>query len=141
MPLFGLTAAPRLQEEPQALVKRGMRFVLVGTGILVAAVGLFVLAGATPAAVGLLADVSERFPADRGAIMGLYSVFLAIGQISGSLIGGASAGWLGMDGLLIATGSLLVLALLPLAHLRSAEHYVAGLASPAVLDGEGGAGA
>ena len=42
-----------------------------------AAVGLFVLAGATPAALGLLADISERFPTDRGAIMGLYSVFLA----------------------------------------------------------------
>ena len=49
-----------------------------------AAGGLFVLAGATPAALGLLADISERFPTDRGAIMGLYSVFLAIGQITGS---------------------------------------------------------
>ena len=49
-----------------------------------AAVGLFVLAGATPAALGLLADMSERFPTDRGAIMGLYSVFLAIGQITGA---------------------------------------------------------
>ena len=50
--------------------------------------GLFVLAGATPAALGLLADISERFPNDRGAIMGLYSVFLAVGQIIGALIGG-----------------------------------------------------
>src|SRR5262249_62047646 len=56
-----------------------------------AAGGLFVLAGATPAALGLLADMSERFPSDRGAIMGLYSVFLAIGQIVGSLIGGDAA--------------------------------------------------
>ena len=44
---------------------------------LVLAAGLFVLAGATPAALGLLADISEAFPKDRGAIMGLYSVFLA----------------------------------------------------------------
>ena len=49
--------------------------------IVVAGIGLFVLAGATPAALGLLADISEEHPADRGAIMGLYSVFLAIGQI------------------------------------------------------------
>ena len=41
--------------------------------------------------LGLLADISERFPTDRGAIMGLYSVFLAIGQIVGSLIGGFAA--------------------------------------------------
>ena len=67
------------------------------------AVGLFVLAGATPAALGLLADMSERFPTDRGAIMGLYSVFLALGQIIGSLIGGVAADWLGIDGMFIAT--------------------------------------
>ena len=67
------------------------------------AAGLFVLAGATPAAVGLLADMSERFPADRGAIMGLYSVFLALGQIVGSLIGGSPRNGAGIDGLLIAT--------------------------------------
>ena len=35
--------------------------------------------------------MSERFPSDRGAIMGLYSVFLALGQITGSLLGGVAA--------------------------------------------------
>jgi DHA1 family multidrug resistance protein-like MFS transporter len=99
-----------------------------------AAFGLFVLAGATPAALGLLADISERFPTDRGAIMGLYSVFLAVGQITGSLIGGVSASWLGIDGLLIATFGLLVVALLPLAQLRRQEHYVDGPGSAAVFD-------
>ncbi|TAL10576.1 MAG: MFS transporter [Chloroflexota bacterium] len=99
------------------------------------AAGLFLLAGATPAAVGLLADVSEQFPADRGAIMGLYSVFLAIGQIGGSLIGGVVADGLGMDGLLLATGGLLLLALVPLTRLRGMEHYF-GPGAPVVL-GEG----
>ena len=79
------------------------RSLLTVAGGVAAAAGLFVLAGATPAAVGLLADMSERFPTDRGAIMGLYSVFLAIGQIVGSLIGGYAAEWRGIDGLLIAT--------------------------------------
>ena len=69
----------------------------------VAAAGLFVLAGATPAALGLLADISGRFPDDRGAIMGLYSVFLAMGQIVGSLVGGVAATMRGIDGLLVAT--------------------------------------
>ena len=86
-----------------------------------AAFGLFVLAGATPAALGLLADISERFPTDRGAIMGLYSVFLAIGQITGALIGGLAADWHGIDGMLIATAILLVVALIPLARLRRDE--------------------
>ena len=88
------------------------------------AVGLFVLAGATPAALGLLADISERFPADRGAIMGLYSVFLAIGQITGSLIGGFAADWRGIDGMLIATFVLLGVALVPLRRLRRQEHEI-----------------
>jgi MFS family permease len=98
---------------------------LVAAGV--AAFGLFVLAGATPAALGLLADISERFPNDRGAIMGLYSVFLAIGQIAGALIGGFAADAAGIDGMLVATAVLLAVALLPLARLRQAEDPVTGM--------------
>jgi len=86
--------------------------------------GLFVLAGATPAALGLLADISESHPEDRGAIMGLYSVFLAVGQIVGALAGGGAAEWLGIDGLLIASLGLLAIAILPTHALRSSEHLV-----------------
>jgi MFS family permease len=86
--------------------------------------GLFVLAGATPAALGLLADVSEAYPQDRGAIMGLYSVFLAIGQIGGSLLGGEAARMAGIDGLLLGTLLLLFIALVPLARLREVEHLI-----------------
>jgi MFS family permease len=85
---------------------------------------LFVLAGATPAAIGLLADMSERFPTDRGAIMGLYSVFLALGQITGALIGGLAAHWAGIDGMFIATLILLAIAVIPLAQLRAQEHQL-----------------
>ena len=95
-------------------------------GIAVAGFGLFVLAGATPAALGLLADISERFPRDRGAIMGLYSVFLAIGQITGALIGGVAADLRGIDGMLIATAGLLLVALIPLSRLREQEHELDG---------------
>jgi MFS family permease len=91
---------------------------------LAAAAGLFVLAGATPAAVGLLADMSEAFPTDRGAIMGLYSVFLALGQIGGSLLGGYAAEWKGIDGLLAGTIGVLIVALLPLSRLRNQEHQL-----------------
>jgi MFS family permease len=94
--------------------------------LLVLGVGLFVLSGATPAALGLLADVSEAFPDDRGAIMGLYSVFLAVGQIAGSLIGGAAADVKGLDGIFVTTVVLLVIALVPLMHLRAYEHLVGG---------------
>jgi MFS family permease len=106
---------------------------LLGAAVVIAAIGLFGLAGATPAAVGLLADVSEQFPGDRGAIMGLYSVFLAVGQITGSLLGGVAAEWRGFDGLFLATGILLLVALIPLMQLRKVEHYLTGPAGAAEL--------
>jgi MFS family permease len=90
----------------------------------VAAAGLFVMAGATPAALGLLADVTESHPADRGAIMGLYSVFLGVGQIIGALASGGAADWAGIDGLLLASLILLLIAVLPIHRLRASEHLV-----------------
>ncbi len=89
---------------------------VVGLGV-----GLFLIAGATPAALGLLADISESFPSDRGAIMGLYSVFLALGQIIGALIGAAAAELWAFDGILMATLLLQAVALMPLARLRRFE--------------------
>jgi MFS family permease len=96
--------------------------------------GLFVLAGATPAAIGLLADVTEAYPDDRGAIMGLYSVFLGLGQIAGSLIAGAAATALGLDGIFVASMVLLILAVVPLLFLRRHEHYLAGPETAASID-------
>ena len=97
----------------------------------VAGVGLFVMAGATPAALGLLADISESHPADRGAIMGLYSVFLGLGQIIGALASGTAADWAGIDGLLIASLVLLGIAVLPIHRLRESEHLVGAAPDPA----------
>ena len=97
---------------------------LVVVAGLLAAFGLFVLAGATPAALGLLADMSEAYPSDRGAIMGLYSVFLAIGQIVGSFVGAQAAHVAGIDGILLATIVLLAVALVPIGRLRPFEHVV-----------------
>ncbi|TAK00555.1 MAG: MFS transporter [Chloroflexota bacterium] len=95
--------------------------------------GLFVLAGATPAAIGLLADVTEAYPEDRGAIMGLYSVFLGLGQIGGSLIAGGVATAAGLDGILLASVVLLSLAVIPLLALRRHEHFL-GPSQPEVID-------
>jgi MFS family permease len=90
----------------------------------VGAGGLFVLAGATPAAIGLLADMTEAYPDDRGAIMGLYSVFLGLGQITGSLLGGEAAQRAGLDGVFLTSLVLLAIALIPLGRLRRYEHQV-----------------
>src|SRR5206468_5909592 len=113
-----------------AIVNHGAGIVpLALLAAVLAAAGLFVLAGATPAALGLLADMSEAYPSDRGAIMGLYSVFLAVGQIVGSFLGAILARAYGLDGILFATVGLLVVALVPLNRLRPLEHMV-GTAAP-----------
>jgi MFS family permease len=99
--------------------------------VAIAAGGLFVLAGATPAAIGLLADMTEAYPNDRGAIMGLYSVFLGLGQIIGSIAGGLAAQWRGLDGIFILSFIFLGIALLPISHLRRYEHRFSETPEPA----------
>ncbi len=108
---------------------------LVGVAVL----ALFVLSGATPAALGMLADVSEGFEDDRSAIMGLYSVFLGVGQVIGAVVGGLAASWKGIDGLVVATAGLLAIGILALLNLRAHEgDIVAGPvrsgAAPSMLD-------
>jgi MFS family permease len=90
--------------------------------VVIGGAGLFVLAGATPAAIGLLADMTEAYPDDRGAIMGLYSVFLGLGQIIGSIFGGIAAEKAGLDGIFVVSFVMLGIALLPLSQLRRYEH-------------------
>jgi len=87
---------------------------------------LFFMSGATPAALGLLADVSEGFEEDRSAIMGLYSVFLGLGQVIGAVIGGIAASWKGIDGLIVATAGLLIVGGMALMNLRANEGAVLG---------------
>jgi MFS family permease len=67
---------------------------------------VLVLSGFTPAALTYLADVTESYAADRGSIMGLYSVFLGIGQLVGTSLGGYFADWNGVDGLLLLSAIL-----------------------------------
>ena len=99
--------------------------------VAIAGAGLFVLAGATPAAIGLLADMTEAYPDDRGAIMGLYSVFLGLGQILGSIAGGAAAQVAGLDGVFVASLVLMGIAFVPLRRLSRYEHQVGGLPAAA----------
>jgi len=89
--------------------------------VAVAAAALFALSGVTPAALGLLADVTEGYEADRSAIMGLYSVFLGLGQVVGALVGGIAATWRGIDGLVVATLALLAIGVGALLNLRVHE--------------------
>ena len=129
MLLFGVAAFAVLAVDVVLInhlggVSVGLLCAFVGVGL----VALFVLSGATPAALGLLADVSERFEEDRSAIMGLYSVFLGLGQVIGALLGGLAATWRGIDGLVVATAVLLAIGITALLRLRSHEAILAAAA-------------
>lgn len=86
-----------------------------------AVLALMIVSGFTPAALTYLADVSEDDPSDRGAIMGLYTVFFGIGQFFGTLVGGPFIDAWGMDGLILVTLLLGVAATYILIRLHSSE--------------------
>jgi MFS family permease len=73
-------------------------------------ISIMVQSGFTPAALAHLADITESNSNDRGAIMGLYSVFLGLGQFLGASVGGIFVDWRGADGMALITGLLGVFA-------------------------------
>jgi MFS family permease len=91
---------------------------LIAAGIIV---GLLMMSGFTPAALTYLADVSEVHAADRGSIMGLYTVFLGIGQVIGTAIGGFFATWRGIDGLIVLSLLFGTVTIASLTYLRAQE--------------------
>ena len=75
-----------LGENPYSLAAstRPLAFILV---ILVIP-GILLLSGFTPVALTQMSALADTLPYQRGAVMGLYSVVLAIGQLLGSVLGG-----------------------------------------------------
>ncbi|MFL6215310.1 MAG: MFS transporter [Blastocatellia bacterium] len=95
-------------------------------------VGVVLLSGFTPAALTYLADVTESFAEDRGSIMGLYSVFLGVGQLLGAATGGYFAEQRGIDGLLWLSAAFGLVTLISLVLLRRLHPQEAtrGVATP-----------
>jgi MFS family permease len=83
-------------------------------------VGLFMVSGFAPVALAYLAEISGTKVEHRGAVMGLYSVFLSAGQ----LIGSGAGGWfvetthLGFNGLILGTFILAIIAFATIWWLR-----------------------
>lgn len=71
---------------------------------------IFVESGFTPVALAYLADITEGRVQDRGTVMGLYSVFLALGNVIGAGIGAPLINAFGFNGLLIGTALLAAVA-------------------------------
>lgn len=85
------------------------------------AAGIAVESGFTPAALAYLADITEDFQADRGAIMGLYSVILSIGGVVGGVAGGPFAQAWGLDGMIGLTVVLASASMATVLLLRRAD--------------------
>jgi MFS family permease len=81
-----------------------------------------------------LADVTESYAEDRGSIMGLYSVFLGVGQLLGTAAGGYFADWDGTDGLLLLSAAFGLVTILSLVLLR--KRTVAPTSPPATAQGK-----
>jgi MFS family permease len=83
---------------------------------------VMVESGFTPAALSMLAGIVGA-QAGRGAAMGIYSVLLSLGAILGSLIAGWLGGRLAMDGIILGTIAMGVLAMLLLIKMEREERH------------------
>jgi MFS family permease len=95
--------------------------VLMAIWILLLLVGIFAESSFAPAALAYLADISEDAAKDRGLLMGLYSVFLGLGQLLGGALGAVFAQIWGFDGLIYLTAMLACVALIALLTLFQME--------------------
>jgi MFS family permease len=89
--------------------------------VILGIVAIGIASGFTPASLGYLAEIAESSARDRGTVMGLYSVFLGGGQLIGTYVGGHFARDGGVDGLILLTFLLAILALFTVLLLRAGE--------------------
>ncbi|HYX50392.1 MAG TPA: MFS transporter [Ktedonobacteraceae bacterium] len=97
---------------------------LLAVWILLLLVGIFAESSFAPAALAYLADISEEASKDRGLLMGLYSVFLGLGQLLGGALGAVFAQIWGFNGLIYLTVLLACVALIALLTLFQMERRV-----------------
>lgn len=100
----------------------GHGYFVILTLIPVLLLGVFLLSGFTPAALTHMAAISETMPGKRGAVMGLYSVVLAIGQLVGASLGGLSVDINGFYGLMAFSAALGLCSLVSVLYIRLNGH-------------------
>ncbi|WP_165423218.1 MFS transporter [Ktedonosporobacter rubrisoli] len=112
-----LTLINGLAENPQSIAPQAMTELIVLLVPLV--LGIVLLSGFTPAALTQMASIAETQKGKRGAVMGLYSVVLGIGQLLGASLGGMSVDAGGFYGLMIFSVVLGLLALASVLYMRA----------------------
>ena len=96
-------------------------YALIPLLVVMVMVGVFVESGFTPAALAYLAEIAEERAEDRGSVMGVYSVLLSVGQLLGGALAAPFADRLGVNGLIILTGLLCLVALFTVMLLGQTE--------------------
>ena len=118
--IAGLTLINGLAENPAHLTASSQPLLLMLLPLVV--LGVLLLSGFTPASLTHLASISELLPGKRGAVMGLYSVVLGVGQLIGASLGGLCVdlgGFYGLMGFSVAMG---LVALGSVLYIRMNEH-------------------
>jgi MFS family permease len=85
-------------------------------------IGVVVLSGFTPAALTQLSAAAEATSGRSGAVMGLYSLALAVGQLAGTAIAGVFVDWFGFYGLIVFSAIMGVLCLATVLLVRRRGH-------------------
>jgi len=96
--IFGLTLINGLAENLAHVPESSKPLLLLLLPLVV--LGVLLLSGFTPASLTHLAAISELLPGKRGAVMGLYSVVMGVGQLIGASLGGICVDLGGFYGLM-----------------------------------------
>jgi MFS family permease len=82
-----------------------------------AALSVLVMSGFTPAALAFLADIADQ-STGRGSTMGIYTVLYGLGNGIGAALGGFSAHFLAINGLILVTLGMVVISMIDLFLLK-----------------------
>ena len=96
--IIALTFVNSLAENPTQVSSNAIPPLLVLVPLAIC--GVMLLSGFTPASLTQMAAISETLPGKRGAVMGLYSIVLGVGQLLGASLGGVFVDRNGFYGLM-----------------------------------------
>ncbi len=118
--IVALTLLNGLAENPYMLPEsvKPLAFCLV----LLVIPGILLLSGFTPVALTQMSALSETLPYQRGAVMGLYSVVLATGQLLGTVVGGIWVDLAGFYGLMAFSTMMGLISLVSVLYVRRQGH-------------------
>ncbi|HLI87129.1 MAG TPA: MFS transporter [Ktedonobacteraceae bacterium] len=120
MTAIALSIINSLADNPQSLPHSAHP--AVALLLLLALVGILLLSGFTPVALTQMSALAETLPGKNGAVMGLYSVVMAVGQLLGAMLGAVSVDRDGFYGLMIFSVAMGILALVSVLYVRINAH-------------------